>query len=152
MIFVINRAWSPEATEEATYEATRGSWRVGAETRAHAVYALGVAGGVVRGAYRIESWHRGGEEGRWGFIGSPAPDLRVVGTSIERLAPPRGAANPVRLYLDGVPPTQAKPVRAIARELNLEPLARIMYGQRELFHSNFLAWFFDALPELADSV
>lgn len=152
VIFVINRAWSPEATEEATYEATRSFWRVGAETRARAVYALGVAGGVVRGAYRIESWHRGGEDGRWGFIGSPATDLRVVGTSIERLAPPRGAANPVRLYLDGVPPTQAKPVRAIARELNLEPLARIMYGQRELFHSNFLAWFFDALPELADSV
>ena len=40
----------------------------------------------------------------------------------------------------------------IARELNTEPLARIMYGQRELFHSNFLAWFFDTLPELADSV
>ena len=27
-----------------------------------------------------------------------------------------------------------------------------MYGQRELFHSNFLAWFFDTLPDLADAV
>ncbi|MFE1646197.1 PD-(D/E)XK nuclease family protein [Microbacterium sp. P01] len=152
VIFVINRAWSPGAAEQATYEATRKNWRVGAETRSRAVYALGVAGGVVRGAYRIESWHPGGDDGRWGFTGAPAPDLGVVGTSIERLAPPRGAANPVRLYLGGIPPTQEKPVRAIARELNLEPLARIMYGQRELFHSNFLAWFFDALPDLADPV
>lgn len=27
-----------------------------------------------------------------------------------------------------------------------------MYGQRELFHSNLIAWFFDALPEAADAV
>lgn len=27
-----------------------------------------------------------------------------------------------------------------------------MYGQRELFHSNLIAWFFDALPEFADRV
>ena len=141
VIFVINRAWSPEADLQATYDATRMYWRVGADTRARAVYALGVAGGVVRGAYLIQSWHPAGEEGRWGFEGVPAPALGVVGTSVDRLAPPRGAANPVRRYLDGIPPTEEKPVLTIARELNAEPLARIMYGQRELFHSNFLAWF-----------
>lgn len=27
-----------------------------------------------------------------------------------------------------------------------------MFGQRELFHSNLLAWFFDVLPDLADQV
>lgn len=71
---------------------------------------------------------------------------------MERLAPPRGAANPVRRYLEGIPPSEEKPVQTVASELNVEPLARIMYGQRELFHSNFLAWFFDTLPELADAV
>lgn len=152
VIFVINRAWSPGAGDQATYDATRMYWKVGVTTRERAVYALGVAGGIVRGAYRIESWHSGDAKGRWGFHGVPAPELRVVGTSIERLAPPRGAANPVRLYLDGIPPKEEKLVGVIARELNFEPLARIMYGQRELFHSNFLAWFFDALPELADAV
>lgn len=127
-------------------------WRVGGDTRERAVYALGVAGGIVRGAYRIETWHPGGDDGRWGFEGVPAPELRAVGTSVERLAPPRGAANPVRRYLDGIPVSDQKPVQAIARELNVEPLARIMYGQRELFHSNFLAWFFDTLPQVADAV
>ena len=105
VIFVINRAWEPGSSDETTYDATRGYWRVGANTRERAVYALGVAGGVVRGAYRIDSWHRGGADGRWGFDGVPAPQLEVVGTSVERLAPPRGAANPVRLYLEGLPPS-----------------------------------------------
>lgn len=152
VIFVINREWFPGADAKATYDATRMYWRVGAETRDGAVYALGVAGGIVRGAYRIQTWHLGGEEGRWGFDGVPAPELGAVGTSVERLAPPRGAANPVRRYLDGIPTSDEKSVQAIARELNLEPLARIMYGQRELFHSNFLAWMFDTLPKLADAV
>lgn len=34
--------------------------------------------------------------------------------------------------------------------LESEPLARIMTGDLELFHSNFLAWLFDAMPETAD--
>ncbi|MGZ0712310.1 PD-(D/E)XK nuclease family protein (plasmid) [Coraliomargarita sp. W4R53] len=152
VIFVINRAWSPAADAEATYDATRKYWRVGADTRERAVYALGVAGGIVRGAYRIQCWHPGEEEGRWCFEGSPAPELGAVGRSVARLAPPKGAANPVRRYLDGIPPRREKPLQELARELNVEPLARIMYGQRELFHSNLLAWFFDALPDLADVV
>lgn len=39
-----------------------------------------------------------------------------------------------------------------ARLLAREPLARIMYGQRELFHSNLLAWFFEEFPAEADEV
>lgn len=152
VIFVINRAWSPDSDAQATYDATRKYWKVGARTRDRATYALGVAGGVVRGAYRIQEWHQSEDRSRWGFVGVPAPELHAVGTSVERLAPPRGAANPVRLYLDGIPASDTTTAREIARELNAEPLARIMYGQRELFHSNFLAWFFDSLPELADAV
>lgn len=152
MIFVINKAWSPGSDTQATYDATRKYWKVGARTRDRATYALGVSGGVARGAYRIQEWHQSEDRSRWGFVGVPAPELHAVGTSVERLAPPRGAANPVRLYLDGIPASDTTTARAIARELNAEPLARIMYGQRELFHSNFLAWFFDSLPELADAV
>lgn len=174
VFFVINRAWSPTATDDVVYDATRGNWKVGASTRERAVYALGIAGNIVRGAYRIEGWEAAGQDGRWRFHGTPADELDAVGKSVRHLSPPKGAANPVRLYLDGVPgsdrdtrapsevqegeasepaaPRERGPVAAIAHELNREPLARIMYGQRELFHSNFIAWLFDELPELADTV
>lgn len=35
----------------------------------------------------------------------------------------------------------------VAREIRADPLARIMYGSRELFHSNLLAWLCDEFPE-----
>lgn len=152
VIFVINRRWSADASVDDVYEATRAHWKVGADTRERAVHALGVAGGVVRGAYRIDAWEPSPDGSRWGFTGRPASELGVVGTSVERLAPKRGAANPVRLYLDGIPPTSAQLLADTAAELDSEPLARIMYGQRELFHSNLLAWFFDAMPQHADVV
>lgn len=41
--------------------------------------------------------------------------------------------------------------RAAAERIESNPLGRLMYGQRELFHSNLLAWFFDALPVAADA-
>lgn len=82
----------------------------------------------------------------------PAPELAVVGTSVERLAPPKGAANSVRRCLEGIPPSEEHHVRDIACELNAELLAGIMYGQRELFHSNLLAWIFDGLPDVADAI
>jgi len=40
----------------------------------------------------------------------------------------------------------------IASRIEANPLGRLMYGQRELFHSNLLAWFFDVLPDPADAV
>ncbi len=41
--------------------------------------------------------------------------------------------------------------QAAARRIEANPLGRIMYGQRELFHSNLIGWFFDQLPEAADA-
>ncbi|MGX7695987.1 PD-(D/E)XK nuclease family protein [Gordonia polyisoprenivorans] len=35
----------------------------------------------------------------------------------------------------------------IAREIRADPLARIMYGSRELFHSNLLAWLCELYPD-----
>ncbi|MEO6533829.1 MAG: hypothetical protein ABIO06_09685 [Pseudolysinimonas sp.] len=43
-------------------------------------------------------------------------------------------------------------IPSIAQSIEKNPLGRLMYGQRELFHSNLLAWFFDTLPEAADRV
>jgi len=42
--------------------------------------------------------------------------------------------------------------RAAAERIEMNPLGRLMYGNRELFHSNLIAWFFDALPIEADEV
>ena len=43
-------------------------------------------------------------------------------------------------------------VGGIVARIDANPLGRIMFGQRELFHSNALAWFFDAFPASADEV
>ncbi|BDI22301.1 PD-(D/E)XK nuclease family protein [Herbiconiux sp. L3-i23] len=39
----------------------------------------------------------------------------------------------------------------VARRIEANPLGRLMYGQRELFHSNLIGWFFDQLPDAADA-
>ncbi len=42
-------------------------------------------------------------------------------------------------------------VTEVALRIEANPLGRLMYGQRELFHSNLIAWFFDQLPDAADA-
>lgn len=68
------------------------------------------------------------------------------------MAPPKGAANPVRLYLNGVPAPEQQSISDAAVALQEEALGRIMFGNSELFHSNLLAWIFDAFPLQADDV
>jgi hypothetical protein len=41
--------------------------------------------------------------------------------------------------------------REVASRIEANPLGRLMYGQRELFHSNLIGWFFDQLPDAADA-
>jgi hypothetical protein len=41
--------------------------------------------------------------------------------------------------------------RDAARRIEANPRGRLMYGQRELFHSNLIGWYFDLLPEAADA-
>lgn len=102
VFFIINRAWRADMGEGDIYEATRGHWRIGARNRRETTYAMGVAFGVVRGVYRIESWfpsQQEGEDGRWGFVGQHAPEMRhFLGTSVRHLVPERGAQNPVRIF------------------------------------------------------
>jgi hypothetical protein len=47
---------------------------------------------------------------------------------------------------------KAAEIRRLAAEITGEPLARIMFGSRELFHSNLLAWFCEAMPDRATGV
>lgn len=106
IMFKINRAWKPDAGPKAIYEATRGHWKIGGEARKRATHALGVAFGIVRGVYEIESWFpskQDGDVGRWGFVGHPAPELQhLLGTNV-RGAQLDGSQNPYRKYLDGYP-------------------------------------------------
>lgn len=47
--------------------------------------------------------------------------------------------------------TMTEDFREVARRIEANPLGRLMYGQRELFHSNLIGWYFDQLPEAADA-
>ncbi len=106
LMFKINRAWRADASPEDVYAATRGHWKIGWPARNGARYALGVAFGIVRGAFEIESWFESeqeGDDGRWGFVGHPAPELQhVIGTNIRGINLD-GSQNPYRKYLDGFP-------------------------------------------------
>ncbi len=110
IMFKINRAWRADHSERDIYEATRGHWKIGWDARTRARYALGVAFGVVRGVYEIESWfesEQSGENGRWGFAGRPAPELaHVIGTNIRGINLD-GSQNPYRKYLGGFPGVEA---------------------------------------------
>jgi hypothetical protein len=107
VIFMINKALPRGSwNDEDVYRAASCAWVIGEEARNRTVYALGVSHGVVRGAYKIVRWHQVGEN-RWCFDGLPATDIAVVGTSIERLKGKQGNANPVRLFLDGIPAAES---------------------------------------------
>lgn len=41
--------------------------------------------------------------------------------------------------------------KEIAARIEANPLGRLMYGQRELFHSNLIGWYFDELQDAADA-
>ncbi|TDD64405.1 hypothetical protein E1262_28330 [Jiangella aurantiaca] len=110
VVFMINRVWRPDMNDEEIYEHTRGHWKVGADVRANARYAFGVARGLVRGVYRISSWFPSpieGDVGRWGFVGEPAPEMaHYLGTSVRRFNLD-GAQNPYRKFMSGIPAPNA---------------------------------------------
>ncbi len=99
-----SRLWHRGMPDNELYEATRGWWKVGTR-REKARYGLAVVHGVIRGAWAIERW-RPRQQGdpdwqsdvagkpRWGFAGSPAPDLaHVIGGSVSHYWKP-GAQTP----------------------------------------------------------
>lgn len=107
LILEIDQMYVEGSSIDQVYESTRGHWRISQSTRNSATLVLGVADGIVRGAYRPSRWSRfpsDGGEGRWGFEGSIAPEaMRIVGTHIGRLPARRDSANPVQFYPGGLP-------------------------------------------------
>ncbi|WP_427015960.1 PD-(D/E)XK nuclease family protein [Pseudarthrobacter sp. P1] len=163
VMFVISRTYSLESSAEELYDATRGNWRISAAARDAAKFAFGIADGLIRTAYVIDSWGQSTEvdaphgvvyeKPRAFFQGHETDETRSwLGKSVRHLAPAQGAANPVRLFLDGIPSTEPEGVGAYAAVMANEPLARIMYGDKELFHSNLIAWIFETFPQEADQV
>lgn len=89
----IQNGWRPDMSEVELYEKTRGHWKIAPWVREQARFCLGVAYGVVQGAYRIDSWSPSAEpwdegKNRWGFTGESAPELlHVVGTHVRDVFP-----------------------------------------------------------------
>lgn len=102
----IQKGWRPDSSEHEIFEQTRGHWRIAPWVRDRAQYCLGVAHGIVRGAYRVDSWFPSKmpwDEGRnrWGFEGTDAPELaHVVGTQVRDVF---GGRVMYRRYLGGYP-------------------------------------------------
>lgn len=106
ILFVkINRAYRPTDGPAEIYEHTRGHWKLSERGRATVPYAAGVAFGVIRGVYRVDSWFESeqpGDVGRWGFHGEPAGEFRhIIGTSVRHLFTVDGQQNPVAYYWPG---------------------------------------------------
>jgi hypothetical protein len=89
----IQNGWRTDMGETELYEKTRGHWKIAEKVRDESRYCLGVAYGVVQGAYRIDSWFPSIEpwdegKNRWGFVGRPAEELsHVVGTQVRDVFP-----------------------------------------------------------------
>ena len=150
-------------TSEELYDATRKWWRVAPSRRdggeLSPTHALAVMASTVVAAYRIDAWQRRSEDGRWAFLGDEdaVAQERYQGADVSGYFP-KGAQNPLR-YVNCPPvlvdESLQRDVAELERaldELNHNPLAALMYGQRELFHSNVLAWFFEQFPRQADAI
>lgn len=163
VMFVISKSYKAGVSEADLYDMTRGNWRIGEKSRNAARIALGISDGIIRSAYVVDYWGNSTEryapdvakgfEGRSYFSGKRSNESdKWIGLSVRHLAPAQGAANPVRLFLTGVPPSVQQSRVTFAQLLAQEPLAQIMFGNKELFHSNVLAWIFNTFPEEADQV
>lgn len=96
------------ATEQSLYDATRYAWKIGVRRAKRAEVILTVRHGVIIAAFVPDAWypataeHFPGREpvlGRYGFVGSPAPDdisLQYVGKRVPDRFRKQGAANPIR--------------------------------------------------------
>lgn len=162
-MFVISKSIHQAETEADLYDITRGNWRIGSKSRDSAEIALGIVDGIIHSAYKIDSWGHSSERyapevakelvKRSYFNGHKSLETDAwIGSSVRHLAPSKGAANPVRLFLNGVPAPVLPSRVTFAQQLAEEPLAQIMFGNKELFHSNVLAWIFHAFPDEADQV
>lgn len=163
------------AFRAALYDSTSKWWKISAGRTVPGPgapeYAFAVHKGIVRAVYAIGGWRRSPDETRLGFSGTESAELgdQYIGTDVSEYFP-KGAANPLRFVnCDAVPyvartdeerqeetaQVEANRLQEIVRlagEISNEPLAHIMYGAKELFHSNILAWFGKSMYTAASQV
>lgn len=113
LLITINRLYRSGVQAQELYEATRGVWKIGTR-RNKAQYACAVFQGVIREVYAIDHWQPAGTdayltrlpdhyevEGRWEFVGKPAPDdirERYCRRSVRNILGP-ASQNPIRYVL-----------------------------------------------------
>ena len=105
VVLRIGKKWRPNMDQDEVYDTVRGWWVMGPK-REKCEYAIAVAHGIVRGAFRIDAWQaRSGsdstrkvdasEKPKWGFDGAPAPELQnLLGQDVSDMFK-KGSANPV---------------------------------------------------------
>ncbi|MFN3539255.1 MAG: PD-(D/E)XK nuclease family protein [Rhodococcus sp. (in: high G+C Gram-positive bacteria)] len=172
--FPISDESSPEFRGQL-YAATSKWWKIAASRTVQGPgapeFAFAVHRGVVKAVYKIESWRRSPDSTRFGFSGISSSELDGIygGLDVSQYFP-NGATNPVRFVncsssaatavtpdeLVGAPQLsevdRVELITELARKLDQEPLAHIMLGGRELFHTNLLAWFCREMPQQASDV
>ena len=96
------------ATETSLYEATRYAWKISAKRAKRAEYVLAICHGIIVEVFIAEKWLPATPEnfpglepvpGRYGFIGTEAPDRirkMYVGKRIPDKYRKKGASNPIK--------------------------------------------------------
>lgn len=105
VVISINRT----APERSIYEAVRYAWKINPKRAEEADYVLAVIQGLIVGVFKVDTWlparpeyfpaTNSARDGRWGFIGSDAPDdiqRHYVRTRLPDDFRRKGAANPIR--------------------------------------------------------
>jgi hypothetical protein len=106
LLIKIPKLWYPSIPDQELLESTAGWWRIGPR-RDKARYAFCVIRGVIRQAYKIESWRprvQGdrdweddiGKAPRWGFAGHVAPQLGHYRNKSVRHLYQQGEASPIK--------------------------------------------------------
>jgi uncharacterized protein len=103
LLVIVNRNFERNISTERLYSITRGDWSLSAKRKDLVRYGVAVYKGLVRAAYRVESWEpaKAGwahqkRRDRWRFSGPPAPEMaHLIGGSVAKyLDPP--SQSPVR--------------------------------------------------------
>jgi uncharacterized protein len=118
LLVSLNQLWRPDIAEDELFEITRGWWKANGPRSDAAQYVLGVHNGVVRSVYKPVTWrkraprdrdfqHDAPGKERWGFDGSPAPEMAsFLRTSVSRFITTKQWSH---LYAGPEPPAAAGP-------------------------------------------
>lgn len=109
LVLKLNQKWEPDMNSEQIYEAARGVWRIGKDSREKAEVALVITYGIVRGVYEIDKsgWRETSDlahKGKWIFKGHVPHDeaiLALIGSDMGKQV--KNQAN-FQIFLNGFKP------------------------------------------------